>query len=475
MSNVHEQPGKAAVDPYRPAYHFSPPTGWLNDPNGLIYWRGEYHLFYQHYPDGPEHGPMHWGHAVSSDLVHWRHLPIALMPDATDKPGDRSGIFSGSAVDDDGMLTVMYTLFTDTETHPDRRQEVQCIATSADGIHFEKYEDNPVIVDPPAGAEHGWRDPKVWRDEDGSWKMVIGAGDGTRGKALLYRSRDLREWEFVGAAAEDGRDDRSRMWECPDLFPLDDTYVLVASVNEPEFQGVLAFTGPFDGERMQLETEGLVDFGPDFYAPQTFVDGDGRRILIAWMDRWGAERPTTAYGWSGIMTVPRQLFLFEDGHVGARPVPELKALREATPLVTLGDGVEPGRIAEGNSLEIEATFDVNRAEGPFGMTLFSSPTGEGGMRITYAPASRKLIVDRDGEGLIGDGGRYEHEIDKTEGDLVLHIFVDHSSVELFVNGGRATASFRVYPETATYNNVALVADGSGVPVKQLDVWRLKQI
>ena len=184
-----------AADPYRPQFHFSARRGWINDPNGMVHWRGQYHLFYQHNPRAPVFGPMHWGHAVSDDLVRWRHLPIALAPKPTDIPGDLSGVFSGNAVDHDGALNLFYTDFTDKTKHPEATAETVALATSRDGRRFDADPSRPLIPAAPESAGAGWRDPYVVKEPDGSYLMVVGAGDERTGRGnvqLLPLARPAR-------------------------------------------------------------------------------------------------------------------------------------------------------------------------------------------------------------------------------------------------------------------------------------------
>jgi sucrose-6-phosphate hydrolase SacC (GH32 family) len=299
------RPGESG-DPWRPAYHFTAPMGWMNDPNGLVQVGGTYHLFYQFHPFGMDWGPMHWGHAISTDLVRWAHQPIALAP----TPGgpDAGGCFSGSAVDDGGVLSLVYTGHGPAQ--------VQCLATSADGRTFTKHPGNPVIAAPPAGfAPADFRDPKVWRAE-GRWWLVAGTKRDGKGKALLYESADLRRWTFKAVMAEsDGTE--GAMWECPDVFALGDRHLLIVSPNEGvDRPKVFAITGTLDYAtgRFTQESHRLVDHGFDFYAPQTFQDAGGRRILIGWMENWARKAwPTKAHGWAGAMTVPRIVGLRADG------------------------------------------------------------------------------------------------------------------------------------------------------------------
>ena len=212
------------VDHHRPTYHYLPPSNWMNDPNGLIQWRGQYHLFYQYNPNGAFHGTIHWGHAVSDDLVHWRDLPIALAP----TPGgpDKDGVYSGCALDHDGVPTLMYTGV---------RPQVQCIARPADPndpdlVAWKKHPGNPVIPDSPEGMEvEGFRDPFVWQEDDG-WYCIVGSGIvGTGGNILLYRSQDLVHWEYLHELCRGELAKTGRMWECPNFFPLGDKHVLLIS------------------------------------------------------------------------------------------------------------------------------------------------------------------------------------------------------------------------------------------------------
>ena len=270
-------------NPHRNKYHFMAPAYWLSDPNGLIYFKGEYHMFYQHYPYAPHWGSMHWGHAKSKDLVHWEHLPIALAPSEHYDLDERGGCFSGSAVDDNGTLAVVYT---GTVWREGKVIQSQCLATSTDGITFEKYEGNPVIPGPPEDGSADFRDPKVWK-HDGKWYVVIGSCKDGKGKALLYRSDDLKKWDYVGVLAEsDGS--MGTMWECPDFFPLGDKHVLVFSAMGMGEKKTMYLVGNMDYEtgKFTWDTCGEVDCGFEYYAPQSFLDDKGRRIMIAWLNAW---------------------------------------------------------------------------------------------------------------------------------------------------------------------------------------------
>ncbi|WP_223067884.1 glycoside hydrolase family 32 protein [Paenibacillus caui] len=461
---------------YRLHYHLMPPAGWMNDPNGVSYYNGEYHVFYQHYPYAPFQGAMHWGHAKSRDLVHWEHLPVALAPsESYDKGGEgASGCWSGSAVDDQGTFVLVYTGHVDGNSP----EEVQCIAFSSDGIVFEKLPENPVIPGPPDEECFGFRDPKVWKRGD-TWYLVVGYGKDGLGKALLYSSSDLRSWHYHGPAAEsDGT--MGDMWECPDLFPLgraEDDHVLIFSPMNMGITKTFYWTGKFDytGLKFDLRHAERVDYGFDFYAPQTMVDARGRRIMYAWMNIWGADMPEREDGWMGSFTLPRELKLAEDGTLRFIPVEELKSLRGEHHSYTNVVIPEHGTLAlpylEGDSLEISAVIDVSgQADGTFGIRLRCSDDGAEYTEISYSHGEGKLQMDRNRAGA-GNGGISEVELAPMEdGRVRLHLFLDTSSVELFMNEGRKTMTNRIYPASSSLG-IHLFAQGA-VSLESLDVWKL---
>jgi beta-fructofuranosidase len=440
------------VDPWRPVWHFTPPAGWMNDPNGLAQFRGEYHLFYQYHPFGTDWGPMHWGHAVSLDLVRWRHLPIALAP----SPGgpDAGGCFSGSAVDDGGVLSLVYT------GHGDR--QVQCLATSPDGRVFTKHPGNPVLASPPEGFPPAhFRDPKVWRAE-GRWWMVAGSKRDGRGAALLYESQDLRQWSFKAVAAEsDGT--LGSMWECPDLFALGDRHVLVVSPEGLDRRKALVFVGRLDYRtgRFAIESRHVADHGFDLYAPQSFEDAAGRRVVIGWMDSWGSKVwPTKTWGWAGAMTVPRLLRLSADGTPLWAPVPEIETLRGravAAPAGEIETGLRALDAVRGDSLDLELEIDPGTTS-EVALLVRRSPDGAQGTRIAYDRERATLAIDRDRAGA-GDGGVHAAPLPLGAGEtLRLRVLVDRSSLEVFAEDGRVVLTDRVYPDPASVG-VALEAKG----------------
>jgi beta-fructofuranosidase len=471
-------------DVHRLAYHIMAPVNWMNDPNGLIQFNGEYHVFYQFHPDSPKWGPMHWGHVKSKDLVHWEHAPIALAPS---EEYDRDGCFSGSAVNDNGVLTLIYTGNVWLNKEQTELKQYQCLATSKDGIHFEKDAANPVLSEPPFDCQGHIRDPKVWKHED-HWYMILGTREGDNGKVVLYKSKNLRQWTFVNVVAEsNGR--LGYMWECPDLFHLNGKDVLIFSPQgiEPvgdRFNNLYQtgyLVGSFDYETGILthgEFEEL-DKGFDFYAAQTFLDEKGRRILFGWMDMWESYMPTQKHGWAGALTLPRILELDDQERLLMKPVPELQLLREES--IHLGSFlVAPNKTGyvpsvKGDRLEIIAQFSLATFHGSsFGIKVRCSDDFHEETILRYDARESTVIFDRNRSGK-GEGGIRRAALDiKDKETITFHVFIDRSSVELFVNDGELVMTGRIYPEE-TSQFVDVFAEGGEVTVLSFYAWKLKDI
>ena len=442
-----------------PIFHLAPPAGWMNDPNGLIYFNGRYHAFFQHHPASAYQGPMHWGHATSTDMLHWQHEPIALAPG--DKY-DRDGCFSGSAVDDDGVLSLIYTghICLDDRGNDSIIREVQCLATSHDGIHFEK---QGCVLTPPEGIMH-FRDPKVWH-EDGSWWMVIGARDASdNGQVLLYRGTSLRDWHLEHVLAHSAAG-KSYMWECPDFFRCGNFHWLMFSPQGMPPSGyrfrnlfqsgvlagswkpgsVLALKGGFEE----------LDYGHDFYAPQSMLAEDGRRIIMAWMNMWDSPVPTRSEAWAGCLTLPREVFE-RDGRLCQRPVREVESLRKKcqplSPVRLQGLQLLTENVQAAELLVTWHTVDSHAEH--YGVRL-----GDG-LRLYVDNQAGRLVLWRyyPEEGL--DGYR-SVELPDTE-YLTLRIFLDRSSVEVFVNDGEATLSSRIYPQADSRQLSLYAAHGDAI-------------
>ena len=313
----------------------------MNDPNGPIWWKGHYHLFYQLNPHAAVWGDMHWGHAISPDMVHWHHEPIALAP----TPGgpDSEGCFSGSAVVFDGKPTIIYTGVqnappAETTLHDgnDKLRETQMLATAEDDelLHWKKLE-TPVIATPPPGMYvTGFRDPCPWREGD-EWYLGIGSGErGIGGCVLLYRSHDLRHWEYLHKLVQGKPNgkvavnpcDSGEMWECPDFFDVNGHHCLLYSSEDKVFWTM----GEYDTHRhryIPMRT-GVLDHGA-YYAPKSFLAPDGRRILWGWIRETRPEAEFAAAGWSGAMALPRVLTMNRDGELEINPAVEVEKLRGA--------------------------------------------------------------------------------------------------------------------------------------------------
>ncbi len=469
-------------DPHRPRYHFLPPSNWMNDPNGLVQWKGHCHLFYQHNPFGPLWNTMHWGHAVSPDLVHWTDLPIALAP--TPNSVDQDGCFSGCVVIAGGVPTIIYTGVRDRVQRP-------CLATSDDDlVSWRKHPGNPIIQAPPPDLDLvGFRDHAVWREGE-SWYQLIGAGiRDVGGTALLYRSPDLLTWEYLHPILIGDRTRRDplwtgTMWECPDLFPLGNRHLLVASIWDNTHRHTLNyaayFLGAYHDHRFEPATEGILDAGGHFYAPQTMRDDRGRRLMWGWLWEGRDDAAIVAAGWSGVMSLPRVLSLRPDCTLGMEPVPELRSLRGPE---WRTEGVEVAAGATlvmddeaGASIEIIAEFAPSEAA-VVGVVVRRTPDGmeetaivydrvQGTLALDCSRSSQEVGVDRAVAGAALTLGAGEA--------LTLHIFVDRSVIEVFANG-RVVISDRVYPSRPDSVGVGVFARGGTARLRSISVWPMASI
>ncbi len=471
VQSIHK--AVAQLNPeWRLNYHFMPPANWMNDPNGLIYFQGKYHVFYQHNPHAVNWGPMYWGHATSTDMITWTHLPMALAPsEVYDYHPDGGGCYSGSAIDDNGTLTLIYT----GRVVGENPSSGQCLATSDDGIYFEKHSENPVILGPPISGLKGFRDPKVWKHGE-YWYMVVGSGRGDKGLILFYRSPDLLDWQYLGIAAEsDGS--QGNMWECPDLFPLGDKHVLIFSPMGLERLKTMYFVGDLDYEsgKFVAQSSGELDYGRDFYATQTFVDAKGNRVAMAWMESWDGKHPTKQHGWLGALTLPRTLTLGTHGQLKMKPVEALKKLRQ-NELVYADLDVfdhEALFLTKGDSLEVQFTLDLSTTTArSFRLYLRSSPSTREETALVINLVEGKVEVDTTLSG-VGDKGITSCNY-KVTGEPLLRVglYLDRSSLEVFVNDGEAVLTNRVYPKNDSLQVKALSIEGK-THLKILRIWELK--
>jgi beta-fructofuranosidase len=454
-------------NPHRPAYHFTAPSGWLNDPNGLLQWRGRYHLFYQHNPHGAFWGTMHWGHAVSDDLVRWTHLPIALAPGP--EPYDDAGVFSGITLVHNGTPTIMYTATSGAHFAPS-----VALATAEDDqlIGWRKDPANPVLLPPDDVNLTGFRDHAAWREGEW-WYQGIGAGvKDVGGQVLLYRSKNLRAWEALGPILTGVEAETGTMWECPDLFPLGDRYVLVLS--PIPMQRALMMTGRFDGRSFTPERTDELDNGGSLYAPQSFRDDTGRRVMFGWLRENRSREAQIAADWSGAMSLPRLLTLRPDGSLGYAPAPEIETLRGAR-IDLPGQAIPPDitRLGapRGDAFELLAELDLGDAEAA-GLALRRTSDGAEQTLVLYDRRGGHLVVDRTRASLDEDTARDVRATPlalAASEPLRLRIFVDRSVVEVFANE-RACMTARVYPTRADALGAGLVARGDAAQLISLTAW-----
>ncbi|PMC39280.1 sucrose-6-phosphate hydrolase [Bacillus sp. UMB0899] len=479
---VEKASEKVKDTPYRLGFHIMAPAHWINDPNGLIQWNGEYHVFYQHHPFSPKGGPIHWGHMKSKDLVCWEHLPIALAPG---EDYDKSGCFSGSAVDHNGKLTLIYTGHVNTDSEKDEFIEYQCIAESTDGIHFEKHPNNPVISEPPENGSPHFRDPKVWR-HDGKWYMVLGNRVDQLGNVILYESTNLVDWEYKGDIAR-STGKMGYMFECPDFFELDGKHILLFSPQGIEPEGDLYqnlyqngyYVGEFSYDTKKFEYGDFIelDKGFDFYAGQSFLDDKGRRIVLGWMSMWESQMPEQEHGWAGAMTIPREIKLNEHNKLVMTPIEELKKLRGEHQSLNRMVISEIHRLAtiKGQCLEIVAEFSLKGCSAKrFGMNIRTSEDRQEKTTIYYDQDSQKVTVDRNHSGK-GECGIRRCLLDLKEREtIIFHIFIDRSSVEVFINDGETVMTARIYPDPSSVF-VELFSEEGEVQLLNLDAWELADI
>ena len=469
-ARAYEEQAEKMIPPEsRPGFHLSPRAGWLNDPNGFSRYGGEYHLFYQYHPYSSQWGPMHWGHAVSGDLLRWRFLPAALAPE---EPYDRDGCFSGGAVTlQDGRHLLMYT---GVDRSSGRDVQTQNLAVG-DGVNYVKYAKNPVLTaaDLPEGCSPAdFRDPKLWQEPDGSYRMVAvnRAADGF-GQVLLFRSGDGLRWERAGTVcANRGR--LGQMWECPDLFQLDGQDVLLCSAMDmlprkleyPSGNVPFYALGKLDRATGEFAAgpDHAVDQGIDFYAPQTVLTEDGRRVMIAWMQNWDTVAlRTDPRPWFGQMTLPRELSVRE-GRLFQVPVRELEELRRDA---VVQNGVplsrEPLRLpgVAGRMADIE--LDLRPKNGGFGrFTLHFAEKEKLHTTLRFLPGENVVQLDRR---YSGSRRAIVHQcrarVSGRNGALRLRLVLDRCSAEVFLNDGETALTATLYTD-ARADGISFSADGA---------------
>ncbi|CCG99428.1 levanase [Fibrella aestuarina BUZ 2] len=492
---------------YRPLYHFTPPQNWINDPNGLVYYEGEYHLFYQHNPFANQWGHMSWGHAVSPDLLHWQHLPVAI-PEFTHTDGQtKTAIFSGSSVIDagnrnglcpTGTKDCMVALYTGHVTKGDEHlAQYQNLAYSADkGRTWTQYAKNPVV---DLGLKE-FRDPNVfWYAPQQKWIMTTVKP--LEHRALFYASKDLKNWELLSDFGAVG--DTSKIWECPALMPVpvqdetgrvtgDQEWVLFISAGHPQkdFIGMQYFVGTFDGTRFILDpanpkpiapaTGNVVDWGKDYYAAIQYNNLPASQpgpVMIGWLNNWAyaGDLPTTPF--KGAMSLPRQIALKRTPaglQLLQQPIAATAKLRgdkRTRQAIRLTNQIIPFESATDNAYELEVTIAPGTAK-KVGLKLARSANEA--TAIYYADG--KLQLDRRQSGNVTFNKRFasveEAPLTPKNGLITLRIFVDKSIVEVYANDGERVITDYIFP-TETTGGIDLFAEGGSAEIRQITRWSSK--
>jgi beta-fructofuranosidase len=451
------------TDAHRPVYHFTAPGGWLNDPNGVAYHAGRWHVHYQHNPGGPFWNHIVWGHVSSTDLMTWRHEPVALRP----TPGgpDEDGCFSGSFAEVGGVPTLYYTgVSGGTNT------QAQCRATSTDLITWTKDPRNPVIATPPPGVRHDdFRDPYVFRHGE-HWYMVVAASlEHERGAALLYRSPDGQDWTYRGVLHAAATTEQGRVWECLNFFPLGERWVLIYSLWTG--LGVRYALGRFEHECFVPEHDGLLDPDGSAFAHLSAQGADGRWLQWAWIPEQRDQAHVDEGGWAGALSVPRELRL-EDGRLLVAPATEVAAQRGEALVqadAEIGEGAHlPFRGAH-LDIELELPADL---EHPVHLTLRASPDGAEGTVLTYDPGARQLRLTRRASSLdprVNLDTQRAHLAARPGEGLRLRVLLDASVLEVYT-GTALTLTGRVYPTRG--DSVGGFLSASKPTQVRLGVWRM---
>ncbi len=494
-----ESKEKRYTEQYRPQYHFSPDSAWMNDPNGMVYYDGEYHLFYQYYPDSTVWGPMHWGHAVSTDLVHWQHLPIALYPDSL------GYIFSGSAVVDwkntSGLgtqenppLIAIYTYHNALIAEAGGVDvESQAIAYSLDkGRSWIKYEGNPVI---PNDGNRDFRDPNVfWNEDIQKWNLVLSAHDHVQ----IYSSDNLKDWKYESDFGVDAGG-HGGVWECPDLFPLkvDDTdetkWVLIVNINPGGPNGGSAtqyFTGEFDGCKFTADTKETkwLDWGHDNYAGVTWADvpkEDGRRIFMGWMSNWDYAQVVPTKKWRSAMTLPRVLSLVkkkDEFIVRSTPVEEInKIINTETVISNQVKSISDEVLLNTKGINLNQShlvFDFELGDSiphEFGIILENNLNEQ--IKFGYVDSTKQFQFDRTQSGNLSFSEKFAHISTapyQTGSTLNLEIFIDAASMEIFVDNGDLVMT-EIFFSTQPFSKLKIFSNGQAISMTYSQLAEIKSI
>lgn len=461
------QETKADIVPnaQRPDFHVSSPIGWLNDPNGWSVYQGEYHLFFQYHPYNTHWGPMHWGHMKTKDFIHWKRMPVSLAPDME---YDKMGCFSGSAVENNGEHILMYTgVFEEEKDNKKELYQAQCIAIG-DGSKYTKVEHNPVITSnmlPEGCNPHDFRDPRIWVKDSQYYALIGSKNEDNDGQVVIFKSLDLKKWEYV-SSLDQSEQRYGAMWECPDLFTIDGKDVLITSPQFMEAEGLefhngngtMCIIGKVDTDnKLNRENVHAIDYGLDFYAPQTLEAVDGRRIMIGWMQSWDNYITPEEFEWSGIMSIPRVLSL-KNNRLYQYPVYEIEMYRnnkyEKDLSIIAGESYI--HLVKGRQIDLILKlrkvscnyFEIKLACGNGKYTSF-----------TYEPMKEMILFDRTYSGLHKDVKCLRKmKVDPFQEEMEIRILMDKYTIELFVDGGKYVMSSLIYTNLE-YEGIDFATDG----------------
>ena len=452
-----------------PVFHVSPPCGWMNDPNGFSVYQGKTHLFYQFHPYSEVWGPMHWGHCETEDFVKWNELPVALAPD---QYYDEGGCFSGSGIETESGHLLVYTGVIEKELNGEKiTYQNQCIAIG-DGKNYIKIEQNPVATGemlPKNCSREHFRDPKIWIEDDGYY-MVVGNKtiEGTP-QVVLFHSEDLKKWKFVSVLAKDNEGKLGTMWECPDFFCLDGEYVLITSPTDmcayQEFHNgnnSVYYMGKYDKNQHEYHYDNVysLDDGLDFYAPQTMLASDGRRIMIGWMQSWDSNIRPNGQKWSCMMTLPRELRI-QNGKILQSPVRELEKYY-SNPV-----GYEKNEISGTCRLEgisgrvLDMTVEILSGDYQE-FTICFAQNKRYHTRFTYYKEKNAVEIDRTYSGMVRDAlASRKVAVKKPADKVIIRIILDKYSAEIFVNDGSQVLSTTFYTPLEA-GEISFVCDGTAL-------------
>jgi fructan beta-fructosidase len=475
---------------YRPVFHFSPATNWTNDPNGLVYYQGQYHLFFQYNPSGNVWGNMSWGHATSSDLLSWKQQPVAINQ-YTNPENSTTMVFSGTAVADSfntsGFGTLANPLPLIAIYTSNAALQNQSLAYSLDGINFTRYSKNPILDI----QSTNFRDPKVfWYSPANKWMMIVSMP--VEEKVRFYSSSNLTDWQYLSDFGAIGN--TSQVWECPDMFelPVQNTgekkWVITVSGGGPTagYGGMQYFVGYFDGNGFTADPLSYplyLDYGKDFYAGITYNNlpsADGRRVMIGWANNWSYAGVIPTLGFRGMMSIPRNLQLIKSANgqylLTQLPVVETNNFKGAVLFqqdsIVLNNTTNNANSIKGDAMDIEFTVSRGTAA-QSGIQLFKN--GNEQTSVFYNKSDNTIKLDRTASGNVTFSNNFPSiesmPVPADNSDLTFRILIDESLVEIFVNGGQLAMTEQVFP-TFTNGGIQFFSNGGNATIKNINIWKM---